>query len=233
MENYFKSEIQKVTNNEIENKIQKFDIYFKELVEYNEKVNLTSITEKNEVYEKHFIDSFLPSKEIKDNSTVCDIGTGAGFPSIPLAIINPTLKIYAVDSLNKRIEFLNMLNEKLNIKNVQTFHFRAEDFAKNYRESFDYCVSRAVSKLNTLLEYCLPLVKVGGYVLAYKSLNYEEEIKESKKALDVLGGKIEKILEYDLVKSEQKRFVIVIKKTKQTPKNYPRNQNKPRTQPLK
>ena len=233
MENYFKQEIEKVTQNDIENKIKKFDIYFNELVSYNEKVNLTSITEKNEVYEKHFIDSFLPGKEIKDNSTVCDVGTGAGFPSIPLAIINPTLKIYAVDSLNKRIEFLNMLNEKLQVKNVQTFHFRAEDFAKNYRESFDYCVSRAVSKLNTLLEYCLPLVKIGGYVLAYKSLNYEEEINESKKALNVLGGKIEKILEYDLIQANQKRYIIVIKKIKQTPKNYPRNQNKPRTQPLK
>ncbi|MBQ7308483.1 MAG: 16S rRNA (guanine(527)-N(7))-methyltransferase RsmG [Clostridia bacterium] len=233
MEKYFKEELQKVTDTDIDNKIEKFNIYFKELVDYNEKVNLTSITEKNEVFEKHFIDSFLPSKFIKDHSTVCDIGTGAGFPSIPLAIINQTLKIYAVDSLNKRIEFLNMLNTKLDLKNVQTFHSRAEDFAKNYRESFDYCVSRAVSKLNTLLEYCLPLVKIGGYMLAYKSLNYEEEIKEAQKALNILGGKIEKILDYDLVKSEQKRYIIVIKKIKATPKSYPRNQNKPKSHPIK
>lgn len=232
-ENYFYKIITKYKTENIDEIQKKFEIYFNELVSYNEKVNLTSITKKDEVYEKHFIDSILPSDFIKDGSTVCDIGTGAGFPSYPLAIINPTLKIYAVDSLNKRIDFLNMLSQKLELTNVFNFHSRAEDFVKNYREKFNYVVSRAVSKLNTLAEYCLPLVKIGGYMLAYKSLSYKEELAEAENAIKILGGKVECILEYDLELTEQKRYIIAIKKIKETPKKYPRGQNKPKLQPIK
>ena len=231
-EKYFCKKLNEMNLSANDEKLEQFNIYYTELVNYNQFVNLTSITEKEEVYEKHFLDSILPIAEFKQNATVCDIGTGAGFPSLPLGILREDLKIYAVDSLNKRIDFLNMLLNKLNLHNVKTFHFRAEDFAKDYREHFDYVVSRAVSKLNTLCEYSLPLVKVGGYMVAYKSINYIDEIDESKKAIDILGSKKKKILEFKLEKSESTRYIIFIKKIAPTPKKYPRGQNKPKLQPL-
>lgn len=232
IEEYFDTKLNELNIEATNDKTRRFKTYYEELVSYNENVNLTSIVEKAEVYEKHFIDSILPINFFKPNTTICDIGTGAGFPSLPIAIANEKLNIFAVDSLRKRIDFLSILIEKLGISNVRVFHSRAEDFAQKYRESFDYCVSRAVSRLNTLLEYCLPLVKEGGYMLAYKSLSYKEEIEESKNALKILGGKIEKILEFDLEISNQKRYIIVVKKINKTPLKYPRNQNKPKTQPL-
>lgn len=232
MKTYFKSQLEKMNIQDVNDKMTKFDTYFKFMVEYNEFVNLTSITEEEQVYEKHFLDSVLPVKELKENSTICDIGTGAGFPSIPLAVLRNDLKVYAVDSLLKRINFLEQLKQKLNLNNVNLFQSRAEDFAKLHREEFDYVVSRAVASLNTLLELTLPLTKVGGYVLAYKSLNYEIEINESANALKILGGKIEKILEFDLPFSNQKRYILMIKKVSKTPLKYPRGQNKPKLQPL-
>lgn len=213
-----------------ENKLLLFNNYYVDLIEKNKVMNLTAITEKEDVYIKHFIDSVLPIKEIKDNSKILDIGTGAGFPGIPLKIINETFNIVLLDSLNKRINFLNEEIEKLNLKNISAIHGRAEDYINVSRETFDYVVSRAVARLNTLLEYCLPYVKVGGYFLAYKSMSTDEEIQECKMALQVLGGKIEKIEKYNLEGNE--RDIIFIKKIKETPKKYPRGQNKPKNQPL-
>lgn len=210
-----------------------FEIYFKELIDYNEKVNLTAITEKEEVYIKHFFDSCLSSEFIKDNAKVVDVGTGAGFPGVPLKIIRPDIDLHLVDSLNKRILFLNELKEMLNI-NYSTYHSRVEDFSNNLnnRESFDVCVSRAVARLNTLAEYCLPLVKVGGYFISYKGGEIEEEVNESLKAIKVLGGEIEKVEKFNLPNDKGNRNLIIIKKIKNTPKQYPRNKNLPKLKPI-
>ena len=159
-----------------------FDTYYQELISYNNKVNLTAITEKNEVYTKHFLDSIISVDAIPVNASVVDVGTGAGFPSLPIKIVRPDINLTMVDSLNKRINFLNLLCEKMNIKS-NNVHARAEDFAKLNREKFDIAVARAVAKLNTLLEYLLPLVKVRGFVIAYKGSNYQEELNEATKAL--------------------------------------------------
>ena len=213
-----------------EEKMLLFNNYYNDLIEKNKVMNLTAIVDKDEVYVKHFIDSILPIKQIKDNSKIIDIGTGAGFPGIPLKIVNHTLNITLLDSLNKRINFLNEEIQKLGLKNIRAIHGRAEDYVNVSRETFDYAVSRAVARLNTLLEYCLPYVKLGGYFIAYKSLNSDEEIKECTNALNVLGGKIERMEKIDLEGNE--RTLIFIKKVKNTPLKYPRGQNKPKNQPL-
>ncbi len=210
---------------------KQFDIYFNELVEYNKKVNLTAITEREEVYIKHFVDSCLSQEFIPINSSVIDIGTGAGFPGIPLKIARQDIELHLVDSLNKRIEFLNQISTKLNIS-YQTYHSRAEDFANKNREKFDICVSRAVAKLNTLAEYCLPLIKVGGMFIAYKGSSADDEIKSSQKALNILGGEIVNIKKISLPKDMGERNLIIIKKIKQTPTKYPRNKNLPKVKPL-
>ena len=207
-----------------------FNNYYLDLIEKNKVMNLTAITEKEEVYLKHFVDSVLPIKDIKKNANVLDIGTGAGFPGIPLKILENSLNITLLDSLNKRIEFLKEEIKKLNLNNITAIHSRAEDYANVSRETFDYVVSRAVARLNTLLEYCLPFVKIGGMFIAYKSLSAEEEIKECSNALKILGGKIEKLEKIDL--EGNLRTIIYIKKVKETPKKYPRGQNKPKNNPL-
>ena len=209
-----------------------FDIYFEELVSYNEKVNLTAITEKNEVYTKHFLDSILSIDAIPFNSSVVDVGTGAGFPSLPIKIVRPDIKLTMVDSLNKRINFLNHLCEKLKIESTNV-HARAEEFAQKNREQFDVAVARAVAKLNTLLEYLLPLVKVGGLVIAYKGGNIAEEFMEAENALNILGGKVLKSLRFDLPNGYGERNILIIEKIKPTDKKYPRLQNKPKTDPIK
>ena len=209
----------------------KFEDYFNFLVEYNEKVNLTAITEKEDVFVKHFLDSILPVDEIKQNASVVDVGTGAGFPSLPIKIVRPDINLTMVDSLNKRINFLNELTGKLKI-DTKNIHARAEDFAKDNKEKFDVAVARAVARLNILLEYLLPLVKIGGIVLAYKGSNFEEELIESKNALAVLGGKYEKTLHFELPNNAGERNIIIIRKVKSTPNIYPRGQNKPKTNPI-
>ena len=200
------------------------------MIEKNKVINLTGITEYNDVFIKHYLDSILPLNEIKSNSKVLDIGTGAGFPGVPLKIMDSSLNVTLLDSLNKRINFLNEVIDALSLNNIKAVHSRAEDYVNVSRETFDYVVSRAVARLNTLLEYCLPFVKVGGYFIAYKSNDTNEEIKESTNALKVLGGKIEKRLEFDL--EGNKRTLLFIKKIKETPKKYPRGQNKPKNNPL-
>lgn len=215
----------------INDNLQTFQKYFESLVSYNEKVNLTAITEKEQVFDKHFLDSILPIDEIKLNAKIVDVGTGAGFPSLPIKIVRPDVDLTMVDSLNKRVNFLNEITQELKIKTTN-IHSRAEDFAKTNREKFDVAVARAVARLNTLLEYLLPLVKVGGIVLAYKGNSFKEEIDEAKNAMAVLGGEYEKTLHFELPNNEGERNIIVIKKIKQTPKQYPRDKNMPKLKPI-
>lgn len=216
-----------------EQMFKQFYTYFEYLVEYNNKVNLTAITTIDEVYLKHFADSMLGAKYIKAGSSVCDIGTGAGFPGVVLKIIRPDINLVLVDSLNKRVEFLNTLLEKLQIEDVKVFHNRAEDVAfKNlFLNSFDYVVSRAVAKLNTLCEYCLPYIKLGGNFIAYKSFEINDEINVAKNCIKILGGEIAGIESVRLNDDTERNFVI-IKKVAKTSSKYPRGQNKPRLKPL-
>lgn len=211
---------------------QKLRVYYELLVDWNEKINLTAITNLEPVYEKHFADSISSVKYLKTNTTLCDIGTGAGFPGLVIAIFRPDIKVVLVDALQKRVNFLNEVINQLNLNNVEVLHHRAEDeiFKTKYLNSFDYVVSRAVARLNTLIEYCLPFVKIGGEFIAYKSEKSEEEIKECNNSLKLLGGASIKIEEYKL--SEFFRCLLFIKKKEKTSNKYPRGQNKPRLKPL-
>lgn len=212
--------------------IEQFEKYFSMLIETNKVMNLTAITEEDDVAVKHFLDSALPEKFFPQNSTVIDIGSGAGFPALPLKIVRPDLKITMVDSLNKRIGFLNDVIEKLNIEGANAVHSRAEDFAKNNREKFDVAVARAVAPLNTLVEYLLPFVKVGGACIIYKSSKLAEELKDSQKAIEILGAKVEKIEKYYIEEKELEREILILKKIKNTPPKYPRDKNKPKLNPI-
>lgn len=213
---------------------QQFIKYYDLLIEYNKVMNLTSITEFKDVIIKHFLDSILPYIYIERDSSIIDIGTGAGFPSIPLKIIRPDLKFVLVDSLNKRIKFLDVVIHELNLENVKTIHSRSEDLAKDekYRESFDYCISRAVAKLNTLLELCIPFIKVNKEFVAYKGSNYKEELIEASNALKLLNCEVKEVKNYDLPENYGSRSVIFIKKVKKTTKIYPRKNNLPKNKPL-
>lgn len=207
-----------------ESKIKQFYIYMEELIEWNKKINLTAIVEMDDIIDKHFIDSLTASKYIKDGDTVIDVGTGAGFPGIPLKIERENLKIELLDSLNKRINFLNEIITKLELKNIITTHARAEDESvkPEKREQYDVAISRAVANLPVLLEYLLPFVKIGGTCICMKGSNIEEELKISEKALKELGGQIEKIDTFKLPNTDVTRNILVVKKIKQTPKKYPR-----------
>lgn len=223
----------KLINIELEeNQIEKFYNYMNLLLEWNEKINLTAITEPNEVILKHFIDSITILKYIENNIQVVDVGTGAGFPGIPLNIVNNNANYALVDSLNKRINFLNEVIEKVALKNINTVHSRIEDFAKNNKETFDIATSRAVASLNILLEYLLPLVKVGGICICMKGSNVKEEIESASKALEILGGKIEKVEEINLPKSDIIRNIIIVRKIKSTPNKYPRKAGTPSKEPI-
>lgn len=207
-----------------------FNKYFSLLIETNKVLNLTAITDEDEVLVKHFLDSVLPYNQFNKNSTVVDIGSGAGFPALPLKIVRPDLNIYMVDSLNKRVNFLKNVINSLKLDEIFATHSRAEDFAKKNREKFDYAVARAVAQLNTLVEYLLPLLKIGGKAIIYKSSKLDEEIKNAEKAIEILGGNIEKIEKYTLEGME--RNILIIKKIKNTPQKYPRDKNKPKLNPL-
>ena len=224
---YFEEEID-------DNKIQKFYDYMNLLVEWNKKINLTAITEEKDIILKHFVDSLTVLKYIKENKSIVDVGTGAGFPGIPLAIMNDSLKITLVDSLNKRINFLNEVCSKIKLKNTKAIHSRAEEFGQdnNYRESYDIAISRAVSNLTVLAEYLLPLVKVGGKIICMKGPDIEEELKQAKSAIDILGGKFERCDNFCLAKSDISRNIIIINKIKETPKKYPRKAGTPVKTPL-
>lgn len=216
-----------------ENQIEQFYNYMNLLLEWNEKINLTAIIDPKEVILKHFIDSLTIQKEIKENDKVVDVGTGAGFPGIPLSIYKQNISMTLLDSLNKRIIFLKEVIDKLKLENISTIHSRVEDFGNNkrQREIYDIATSRAVAPLNILLEYMLPLVKVGGQCICMKGSNIEE-IENAKKALKILGGKIEKIEEIELPQSDMKRNIIIVKKINTTPTKYPRKAGIPSKEPI-
>lgn len=235
------NEIRQVFNeNEIEisqSQIRMFDIFYQLLIEWNKKINLTTITDYEEVIEKHFLDSCLLLKKCSrqrfQQKKVIDVGTGAGFPGIPLAILLTDTEFILMDSLNKRIEFLSIVIKELGLTNVKLFHGRAEEFGKdeNFREQFDFCVSRAVASLPLLLEYCSPFVKVDGSLLLYKSKKVSQEIEDAANALDVLNCYIFECMEV-LDKHNLQRFVLDIKKKEHTPEKYPRKAGKPKKYPL-
>ena len=213
------------------NIIKKFRQYYNILIKWNNVMNLTGITEYDEVVEKHFIDSiafFKVYKELKD------VGTGAGFPGVPIAIVDSEIKVTLIDSLRKRIDFLNAVIREAGITNAVAIHGRSEDLAQSpdLREKFDFAVSRAVAAMNTLSEYCVPFVKTGGYFIAYKTGNNEEEIQSSKKAITTLGGSIDEIIKSKVESLDFDREYICIKKTEKTKKKYPRKAGEPKNNPL-
>lgn len=216
-----------------ENKIDMFYLYMQELLEWNKKINLTAIEDENEIILKHFIDSLTVQKYIKNAQNIIDIGTGAGFPGIPLAIVNEKSNIVLLDSLNKRINFLNNVIQKLELSNVKAIHGRAEDLAKivQHREKYDIVISRAVAPFNVLLEYMLPFNKVNSYTIAMKGSNIEE-VDISNNALKKLGGKIEKIEKINLPNTDIKRNIIIVRKIEETPKKFPRKAGIPKKEPL-
>lgn len=208
----------------------KFNKYYKYLITENLHTNLTRIVDEDEVYYKHFYDSIILSKYYDlDNKKILDVGAGAGFPSIPLRIINDSLSVTIVDSLNKRIKFLNNLIEIIVVDNINLIHGRAEELGKN--QKYDIVTSRAVARLNILSELTIPFVKKGGYFIAYKSINYQDELNDAMNAIEELGGKLERIEEY-LISDSEKRVLIFIKKIKDTKKQYPRQFGKIKKKPL-
>lgn len=212
-----------------------FEKYTKILLEWNNKINLTAITEINDIILKHYVDSLSIAKYINNNSKVLDIGTGAGFPGIPLKIYNNTLKIDLLDSLNKRIVFLNEVINKLDLKEIKAIHSRAEDLAHNneFREKYDVVTTRAVANLNTLVEYMLPFCKVGGICICMKGPNVSHETSKAKSAILMLGGKIEKVDNFMLYNTDIERNVVIIRKIEETSKKYPRKAGTPLKEPLK
>lgn len=212
----------------------KFLLYKNLLKAWNEKINLTAIVEDKEIILKHFIDSLTIEKYILENSSIIDVGTGAGFPGIPLKIVRKDIEITLLDSLNKRLFFLEAVKQNLKLENTKIIHGRAEDLGKNvdFREKYDIATARAVANLSVLSEYCLPFVKVGGLFICMKGSNIEE-IDDAKKALEKLGGKIEKIEKIFLPDSDIERNIVIIKKIKNTPKEFPRKAGIPSKNPIK
>lgn len=213
--------------------LEMFRKYYEILVEWNQKMNLTAITNKEDVYLKHFYDSLTIAFDFPfSHQSIIDVGAGAGFPSIPLKIVYPDLQITIVDSLNKRITFLNHLFKELNLKDCQAIAIRAEEYAHEHRETVDIVLARAVARLNILDELCLPLVKKDGYFLSLKGKKAKEELDEAKKGIHILGGVIEKVNDFTLADLEDHRSNIIIKKVKPTPLKYPRQFSKIKKQPL-
>lgn len=240
MKDILKEEINKIGIQLDDEQMNQFLKYYDLLTEWNRFMNLTAITDYKEVIQKHFVDSLSIIKAIdieylQEDKHLIDIGTGAGFPGIPIKIVFPKLKITLLDSLNKRIKFLNEVIGGLKLKDIEAIHGRAEDYARHeqYREQYDVCVSRAVANLSTLSEYSLPFVKTGGYFISYKAENIEEEIKNSKNAVTLLGGNIDKIVRFNLPDTDIKRAFIIIRKEKPTNKKYPRKSGIPSKEPLK
>lgn len=236
MENKFDNELEKMNIRLTDDQKSQFDLYYELLIEWNRVMNLTGITDYDEVNLKHFTDSLTISRiiDMAQINTLIDVGTGAGFPGIPIKIAFPHIKVYLLDSLNKRIKFLNEVIKKLGLKNIYAFHGRAEDFAKDrqYREKFDVCVSRAVANLSTLSEYCIPFVKTGGYFVSYKGGDSDEEVIRSEKAITLLGGEIENTDRFFLPDTDMGRTLIKIRKRKSTPNRYPRKAGIPSKEPL-
>lgn len=219
-----------------ESQKKQFTDFYEYLVEKNKVMNLTGITEFQEVLVKHFLDSLACVKAVDMSriKRIMDIGTGAGFPGVPLKIAFPHLEACLLDSLKKRVNFLEETFQMLKLENITAIHGRAEEYAKNkqYRETYDLCVSRAVSNLATLSEYCLPYVKTGGYFISYKSGTVQEEVEQAQKAVKILGGKIQDVVYFQLPDSEIQRSLVVIEKIKATPGRYPRKAGTPLKEPL-
>lgn len=227
-----KNQLQKYSFNNDEEVLNKFEVYYNFLMERNKQFNLTAITEQSQVIVKHFVDSLLAEKIVPENGRLIDIGSGAGLPAVPLKIIRPSLNVVALDSVNKKVNFINEVADKLKFDNIEAIHSRSEELAKEegYRESFDVAVSRAVAKLNVLCEYALPFLKIGGVMIAYKSIGVNEELEEAKKAIAVLGGELAEVKQCSL--EDMERSLVVIKKIKPTPAKFPRSGNKPRMHPI-
>ena len=232
----FKNGLQQLHIALSEKQMEQFLQYYELLVEKNKVINLTAITEFDEVVEKHFLDSVSLTKQMDLHQPlkVLDLGTGAGFPGIPLKIVFPELEITLMDSLNKRVLFLQDVISSLQLENIEAVHGRAEEAARNkkYRESFDLCVSRAVANISTLSEYCLPFVKIGGSFISYKSSTIEDELEDGKKGIAILGGKVKDVYKFTLPDSELQRSFVIIEKEKKTPKAYPRKAGTPSKEPL-
>lgn len=234
----FDKEIEKYFNEMklvvLQEKKEKLYRFMELLIEKNKELNLTAITEEKEIIIKHFIDSIVINKYVEKTNKIIDIGTGAGFPGIPLKIMNEENEFILLDSLNKRINFITEVIEKMSLKKIEAVHMRAEEAGQNnkYREKFDIATSRAVSKLNVLAEYMLPLVKIDGKCICMKGPNVEEEIEEANKAIQVLGGKIEEVEKLILPKTDIARTIIIIRKIKKTDKRYPRKAGTPSNKPL-
>lgn len=218
-------------------KVNKFEEFMNHMLLWNERVRLTSITDENEIIDKHFIDSLtvVNTKLFDGHKKVMDMGTGGGFPGIPLKFYNDEIELTMIDSRLKKIEYLETVIEKFNLKNTFALHGRAEDYGRDneYREKFDVVVSRAVAELATLAEFCLPFVSVNGYFVAMKGSEVEDELNDANKAISILGGKVEKIMKFQLPDSDFSRSIIVIKKVELTPKSYPRTSGKPKKKPIK
>ncbi len=216
--------------------LEMFENYKELLQEWNEKIDITNIIDDEDVYVKHFLDSLMifDSELIDDYMKVIDIGTGGGFPGLPMKIFNETLEVTLLDSLNKRITFLNELIDQLSLEDVEAVHARAEELSrkKEYREVYDIATSRAVANLRTLTEYCLPFVKVGGYFIAMKGPDPHQEVKEAQNSINKLGGRLVKVMEFNLPVENSGRSLVIIQKTSRTDKKYPRGQGKPRSKPL-
>lgn len=233
--NLLKENAKKISIDINEKELEMFWKYKKLIMEWNDKINLTAITEDKEIILKHFIDSLTINKYIEKTDNIIDIGTGAGFPGIPIKIINKDNNIVLMDALNKRLNVLKDIIEKLKLEKIETLHGRAEEIFKNekYREKFDIATARAVSNMNVLVELMIPAIKVGGKCICMKGKNGAEELEESKRAIEILGGKIKTMEQIILPESDLERTIIVIEKVKKTPLTYPRKPGTPQNKPIK
>ncbi len=230
----FEKYLAKMNISLLKEQYEQFYAYMELLIEWNEKMNLTAITDPKEIILKHFVDSLTIAKYVEEGKSIIDMGTGAGFPGIPIKIYRKDVKVVLADSLNKRIKFLDEVIDKLKLENVETIHCRAEELGKNkqYREKFDYATSRAVANLSTLSEYLMPFVKLNGKCIFMKTIEVEEELEKAKKAIKTLGGKIEKVDKFEIPESDLGRSIIIVKKEKITPSKFPRKPGTPAKEPL-